>query len=121
MVAPTAGPMAARRRSRVVASRRMPAPRSCRWGPSCPPRPRTEVTVSGEQAPGPPERTDVGDEGEGEGEVDSAVREEEQLLARVQESLAERAGARQRAEQTYDQELVSLRDEIGEARLEDVP
>ena len=47
--------------------------------------------------------------------------EEERLLVRVTESLAERAGARARAEHAYDQELVSLRDEIGEARLEDVP
>ena len=65
--------------------------------------------------------------------------EEERLLARVLQSLAEHAaalpkpGAPRRAasreaaaagaaaRRAYDEELVSLRDEIGEARLEDVP
>ncbi len=50
--------------------------------------------------------------------------EEEALLERVQRSLAEHAGARGRGgpgDVRYDQELVNLRDEIGEARMEDVP
>jgi DNA helicase-2/ATP-dependent DNA helicase PcrA len=64
--------------------------------------------------------------------------EEEQLLARVLRSLAEHArlparpnpsgpgvratnGAGTKARPRYDDELVALRDEIGEARLEDVP
>ncbi len=57
-------------------------------------------------------------------DVDIPV-EEERLLARVRAALAERAaenpgtrGGRTAAQ--YDQELVALRDEIGEARLEDV-
>src|SRR5215207_2824135 len=47
--------------------------------------------------------------------------EEEALLGRVKQSLADRAGARVRGDHQYDQELVALRDEIGEARMEDVP
>jgi DNA helicase-2/ATP-dependent DNA helicase PcrA len=65
--------------------------------------------------------------------------EEERLLARVRQSLADHAAAMPRpgetrpgatreaaaagaaARRAYDEELVSLRDEIGEARLEDVP
>ena len=47
--------------------------------------------------------------------------EEEALLARVRQSLAERAAEGARGDHQYDQELVALRDEIGEARLEDVP
>ena len=46
--------------------------------------------------------------------------EEERLLDRVLASLSGRASAGSQAPQ-YDQELVALRDEIGEARLEDVP
>jgi DNA helicase-2/ATP-dependent DNA helicase PcrA len=47
--------------------------------------------------------------------------EEEQLLARVERSLAEHAGADRRELHRYDEELIALRDEIGEARREDVP
>jgi DNA helicase-2/ATP-dependent DNA helicase PcrA len=61
--------------------------------------------------------------------------EEERLLARVLASLAEHTAAMPKpgaakapnsreavaAKKAYDQELISLRDEIGEARLEDVP
>lgn len=43
------------------------------------------------------------------------------MLARVLASLAERARGARSAAAGYDQALVSLRDEIGEARLEDVP
>jgi DNA helicase II / ATP-dependent DNA helicase PcrA len=46
--------------------------------------------------------------------------EEERLLAKVQASLAARAAVVPR-DMRYDQELVALRDEIGEARREDVP
>jgi len=54
---------------------------------------------------------------------DSSIpEEEERLLARVAQSLRkatpEGAGSRP---QGFDQELIALRDEIGEARLEDVP
>lgn len=58
---------------------------------------------------------------------DDIPREEEQLLARVRESLAARAAEARRARPgspataRYDEELVALRDEIAEARLEDVP
>jgi DNA helicase-2/ATP-dependent DNA helicase PcrA len=61
--------------------------------------------------------------------------EEERLLARVLASLAQHAAAMPKpgagkapssresadARKAYDEELISLRDEIGEARLEDVP
>jgi DNA helicase-2/ATP-dependent DNA helicase PcrA len=47
--------------------------------------------------------------------------DEEHLLARVSASLAERAGADRKELHRYDEELVALRDEIGEARREDVP
>lgn len=46
--------------------------------------------------------------------------EEERLLARVRESLAGRAPRPGARPKQYDEELVALRDEIGEARLEDV-
>src|SRR5215510_12949075 len=60
---------------------------------------------------------------------DDIPAEEEALLARVRRSLAERAAEampRRRAGEgggvsiRYDQELIALRDEIAEARLEDV-
>jgi DNA helicase-2/ATP-dependent DNA helicase PcrA len=64
--------------------------------------------------------------------ADEIPAEEEALLARVLRSLAEHApapsqspspakGPAAAARKAYDEELVSLRDEIGEARLEDVP
>jgi DNA helicase-2/ATP-dependent DNA helicase PcrA len=71
--------------------------------------------------------------------TDDIPREEERLLVRVLESLAahqaalprpgesrapasrEAAAAGAAAKRAYDEELVALRDEIGEARLEDVP
>jgi DNA helicase-2/ATP-dependent DNA helicase PcrA len=47
--------------------------------------------------------------------------EEEELLARVLRSLAARAGADRKELHRYDDELVALRDEMAEARREDVP
>jgi DNA helicase-2/ATP-dependent DNA helicase PcrA len=47
--------------------------------------------------------------------------EEERLLARVASSLSARAAGEKRELHRYDQELIALRDEIGEARREDVP
>jgi DNA helicase-2/ATP-dependent DNA helicase PcrA len=47
--------------------------------------------------------------------------EEESLLAQVQAGLAAGRGGAARRGPSYDQELVALRDEIGEARREDVP
>ena len=47
--------------------------------------------------------------------------EEDRLLARVQASLEARTAPGQRQDPRYDQELMALRDEVGEARLEDVP
>jgi DNA helicase-2/ATP-dependent DNA helicase PcrA len=52
---------------------------------------------------------------------DEIPSEEERLLARVNRSLAERAGADRKELHRYDEELLALRDEIGEARREDVP
>src|SRR3954470_24354908 len=51
----------------------------------------------------------------------SGVTEEEQLLANVKQSLAARGGEAGRQTRHYDADLIALRDEIGEARLEDVP
>src|SRR5947207_3456361 len=52
---------------------------------------------------------------------DQITAEEERLLERVSHSLAERAGADRKELHRYDEELIALRDEIGEARREDVP
>src|SRR5256885_12617961 len=54
--------------------------------------------------------------------MDELPADEEAVLERVRRSLAdqETAGARRRSPR-YDQELIALRDEIGEARREDVP
>jgi DNA helicase-2/ATP-dependent DNA helicase PcrA len=52
---------------------------------------------------------------------DDIPSEEERLLARVNGSLAARAGGDKKELHRYDQELIALRDEIGEARREDVP
>ena len=54
-------------------------------------------------------------------EGDEIPVEEEQLLARVLRSLSERAGADRKELHRYDEELVALRDEMAEARREDVP
>jgi hypothetical protein len=57
---------------------------------------------------------------------DDIPAEEERLFAWVAQSLAaaaaeKPAGKAARRSQAYDAELMALRDEIGEARLEDVP
>src|SRR5262249_19701590 len=49
------------------------------------------------------------------------VAEEQRLLERVKATLGEHAGQAQGQTRHYDAELIALRDEIGEARLEDVP
>jgi ATP-dependent DNA helicase UvrD/PcrA len=55
-------------------------------------------------------------------QADQAVPlEEEALLARALDRLAQGAGGPGHETRRYDAELVALRDEIGEARLEDVP
>src|SRR4051812_14373894 len=55
-------------------------------------------------------------------QADQAVPlEEEALLARAIERLAQGVGGAGHETKRYDAELVALRDEIGEARLEDVP
>ena len=48
-------------------------------------------------------------------------REEEKLLSHIQNRLSAGAGVAERDGRRYDAELLALRDEIGEARLEDVP
>ncbi len=58
------------------------------------------------------------------GEVPAIPAEEERLLARVLESLAARAAGvagKGPTKRGYADEMMALRDEIGEARLEDVP
>ncbi len=57
----------------------------------------------------------------GEADASTVPAEEERLLARVRSSLGARAEEGTRTNRSYDAELVALRDEIGEARLEDVP
>jgi DNA helicase-2/ATP-dependent DNA helicase PcrA len=52
---------------------------------------------------------------------DTIVREEQDLLARALDRLAKGAGGIGQESRRYDAELIALRDEIGEARLEDVP
>ena len=52
---------------------------------------------------------------------DEIPAQEEGLLTRVSASLAEHAGADRKELHRYDEELIALRDEIGEARREDVP
>src|SRR3954471_1738500 len=54
-------------------------------------------------------------------ESETVPREEEALLARVTERLARGVNTVTRDGRRYDAELVALRDEIGEARLEDAP
>jgi DNA helicase-2/ATP-dependent DNA helicase PcrA len=54
-------------------------------------------------------------------EGDQIPADEEQLLARVLRSLSERAGADPKELHRYDEELIALRDELAEARREDVP
>src|SRR5688572_13400178 len=52
---------------------------------------------------------------------DDIPADEGRLLERVKASLAARAVPHKRRDPRYDQELMALRDEAGEARLEDVP
>ena len=72
----------------------------------------------------------VDGDGDGDGDAAAIPAEEERLLARALASLAARAAAMRAAgaagaapagRRAYVDELVALRDEIGEARLEDVP
>jgi DNA helicase-2/ATP-dependent DNA helicase PcrA len=57
-----------------------------------------------------------------EGGLDEQIpQDEELLLANVKERLRSGVGAVARDSRHYDAELVALRDEIGEARLEDIP
>jgi DNA helicase II / ATP-dependent DNA helicase PcrA len=57
----------------------------------------------------------------GDPEMERIVDEEERVLLRVQRTLSTRAASKRHAGVDYDAELVSLRDQIKEARLEDVP
>ena len=59
-------------------------------------------------------------EAEKDTELDQIVDEESRVLLRVQKHLANRP-LRRTGRIDYDNELVSLRDQISEARLEDVP
>src|SRR4051794_1263871 len=68
---------------------------------------------------------ELGPAGQLVGEQPAIPAEEERLLARVLESLAARAASgvagKGPAKRGYAEEMIALRDEIGEARLEDVP
>ena len=66
------------------------------------------------------DRTRASAKERGDGEMRRIVQEEERVLVRVLQLLASRSS--QKSEKAdYDQELISLRDQISEARLEDVP
>src|SRR5687767_10676575 len=53
--------------------------------------------------------------------VDPVVQEEEELLARVRTHLATVRPSKPPPTQDYEQQLISLRDQIAASRLEDVP
>jgi DNA helicase II / ATP-dependent DNA helicase PcrA len=70
------------------------------------------------------ERTDIRTQGSPAGddpEMARIVAEEERVLARVNRTLATRQASKRYVGIDYDAELVALRDQIKEARLEDVP
>ncbi|MFW6197537.1 MAG: ATP-binding domain-containing protein [Myxococcota bacterium] len=54
-------------------------------------------------------------------EMERIVAEEERVLERVQRTLEQRKTGRRNSGMDYDAELIALRDQIQEARLEDVP
>src|SRR5688500_6911942 len=53
--------------------------------------------------------------------MEEIVAEEERVLARIQKHVANVSQRRDQPTYDYDAELISLRDQIAEARLEDVP
>ncbi len=57
----------------------------------------------------------------GEGSKDAIVREEQALLERVRKHLAEVRPSKPPPTEDYEEQLVSLRDQIAASRLEDVP
>ncbi len=59
--------------------------------------------------------------GDSEGTLPPIVAEEEKVLARVKRTLANRKRSEHAVEVDYEAQLISLRDQIHEARLEDVP
>jgi len=69
-------------------------------------------------ADGPPDPAGGHDDDD---ELDRVVGEEEKVLARVQRVLAARRGEDRKQSTDYEAELLSLRDQINDARLEDVP
>jgi DNA helicase-2/ATP-dependent DNA helicase PcrA len=58
---------------------------------------------------------------ERDGEMQQIISEEQRVLGRVQRTLAARETAVRESEYDYDAALVNLRDQIQEARVEDVP
>lgn len=54
-------------------------------------------------------------------EMDEIVRQEEQVLARVQRTLAQKRPTTRGTLVNYDAELIALRDQIRDARVEDIP
>lgn len=71
----------------------------------------------------PPEGTDapVSDEAAAIAEMQDIVAQEEKVLARVARTAAQPRGVRRGPKIDYDAELIALRDQIAEARLEDIP
>jgi DNA helicase-2/ATP-dependent DNA helicase PcrA len=67
-----------------------------------------------------PQSTQSATDSPADDELEQIVGEEQRVLARVQKHLLNRP-LRRTGRTDYDSELVALRDEIGEARLEDVP
>ncbi len=74
------------------------------------------------EAPRSPRRHDAASKEGPNHELPRIVREEERVLRRVQRAIeARRARLRRESGHDYDAELIALRDQIQEARLEDVP
>jgi DNA helicase-2/ATP-dependent DNA helicase PcrA len=97
--------------------------------PTSPPHPRVTPAPAVSADLGPVARSEASgtaenprlDEDAGETPDEHLPRDEERLLSQVTARLSTGAGAIVHDGRRYDAELVALRDEIGEARLEDVP
>jgi len=66
-------------------------------------------------------QTELGEPPPSDGEMLAIIGDEEKVLARVKRQILSRASARPSSAGDYDEQLVALRDQIMEARLEDVP
>ena len=69
----------------------------------------------------PQTRRDAAADGDSDPDRERIVAEEEKVLARVKRSVEARRSERTNSGMDYDKELIALRDQINEARIEDVP